>query len=110
MCKSYISQRSTYVELRNSSWEDLHPVLVVAMSCRDPGQIVWTNAQNNTDHLQAVSMQGPVSVIINSTSGSDGVQNFLVQPYGALSDTSLTGSYANISMLGKPRSANGPYM
>ena len=74
---------------------------------RDPGQIVWTNAQNNTDHLQAVSMQGPVSVFVNSTTGPDGVQNFLVQPYGALSDASLTGSYANISMLGEPWDAKG---
>ena len=68
---------------------------------------MWTNARNNTDHLQAVSMQGPVSFYINSTTGPDGVQNFLVQPYGALSDASLTGTYANISMLGEPRSATG---
>ena len=72
------------------------------MSCREPGRIVWTNVQNNTDHLQAVSMQGPVSVYINSTTGSADSQNFLIQPYGALTDANLAGSYANLSMLGEP--------
>ena len=66
---------------------------------RRGGRIVWTNAQAKMEALQAISLEGPATVVVNSTTALPDMQSFSLQPSMDAPD-SLTTSYANITLAG----------
>jgi hypothetical protein len=74
---------------------------------RRGGRIVWTNGRANQEALQAMSLEGPVNAVINSSRAASGMQSFSLQP-SVDAPAALTTSYANITLAGAALSLECP--
>lgn len=60
---------------------------------------MWTNARASQEALQAISLEGPVTAVVNSSTASGDQQSFSLQPM-LDAPAALTTSYANITLAG----------
>ena len=72
-----------------------------ACAHRRGGRIVWTNARAQQEALQAISLKGPVTAVINSSTAAPGLQSFSLQP-NVDAPPDLTTSFANVTLALEP--------
>lgn len=71
-----------------------------AWPIRRGGRIVWTNGDAANTALQAMSLEGPVTAVINSSTAELGNQSFSLEPSISANYANLKSSYANITVAG----------